>query len=81
MFIPTSAKNNEWINSLFGEIPKKYTGSTKKIIKKDEGDEPYIEEEKKLVFKITKNKKEKKQTKKKEGFANFSKLAYQYFFN
>ncbi len=67
-YITISSKNSEGINGLFEEISKKYTGSTWINIKKDEGDEPVIEEEKKYVGKITQNKIEEKQDKKRGGF-------------
>ena len=53
-YIATSAKNSDGINNLFEEIAKKYTGSSTITIKKDEGDEPAVEEEEKVTIKITK---------------------------
>ena len=57
IFMNTSAKNTQGINSVFEEIAKKYTGSNTITIKEEEGEAP--EEEKKDVVKIT-NDKEKK---------------------
>ena len=66
IFISTSAKSSEGINSLFEEIAKKYTGSTNIKIKEEGDDEPHVEEQKDTV-KIDNAGKEKKQ-KKKGGF-------------
>jgi Ras-related protein Rab-22 len=67
-YIATSAKNSDGINNLFEEIAKKYTGSSTITIKKDEGDEPAVEEEKKDTVKITQNQKAEQKGKKKGGF-------------
>ena len=67
-YIATSAKNSDGINNLFEEIAKKYTGSSTITIKKDEGDEPAVEEEKKDTVKITQNQKVEQKGKKKGGF-------------
>ena len=66
IFISTSAKSSEGINSLFEEIAKKYTGSTNIKIKEDGDEEPNVEEQKDIV-KIENAGKEKK-PKKKGGF-------------
>jgi small GTP-binding protein len=66
IFISTSAKSSEGINSLFEEIAKKYTGSANIKIKEEGDDEPHVEEQKDTV-KIDNAGKEKKQ-KKKGGF-------------
>ena len=68
IFISTSAKSSEGINSLFEEIAKKHTGSTNITIKEDDGEEPQVEEQKNTV-KIEKGgKKQDKKEKKKGGF-------------
>ena len=67
-YIATSAKNSDGINNLFEEIAKKYTGSSTITIKKDEGDEPAVEEEKKDTVKISQNQKVEQKGKKKGGF-------------
>jgi Ras-related protein Rab-22 len=67
-YIATSDKNSDGINNLFEEIAKKYTGSSTITIKKDEGDEPAVEEEKKDTVKITQNQKAEQKGKKKGGF-------------
>ena len=68
IFISTSAKSSEGINSLFEEIAKKHTGSTNITIKEDDGEEPQAEEQKNTV-KIEKcGKKQDKKEKKKGGF-------------
>ena len=64
IFVSTSAKNSEGINSLFEEIAKKYTGASKITIKEDGDDQP-VEEQKDTV-KIEAGNKVKKQ--KKSGF-------------
>ena len=46
IFISTSAKSSEGINSLFEEIAKKHTGSTNITIKEDDGEEPQAQEQK-----------------------------------
>ena len=66
IFISTSAKSSEGINSLFEEIAKKHTGSTNITIKEDDGEEPQVEEQKNTV-KIENPGKEVKKPKKK-GF-------------
>ena len=66
IFISTSAKSSEGINSLFEELAKKYTGATNIKIKEEGDDEPHVEEQKDKV-KIDDAGKEKKQ-KKKGGF-------------
>ena len=66
IFISTSAKSSEGINSLFEEIAKKYTGYTNIKIKEEGDEEPHVEEQKDTV-KIDNAGKEKKQ-KKKGGF-------------
>ena len=66
IFISTSAKSSEGINSLFEEIAKKYTGATNIKIKEEGDDEPHVEESKDTV-KIENAGKDKKQ-KKKGGF-------------
>ena len=48
IFVSTSAKNSEGINSLFEEIAKKYTGASKITIKEDGDDQP-VEEQKDTV--------------------------------
>ena len=68
IFISTSAKSSEGINSLFEEIAKKHTGSANITIKEDDGEEPQAEEQKNTV-KIEKGgKKQDKKEKKKGGF-------------
>ena len=68
IFISTSAKSSEGINSLFEEIAKKHTGSTNITMKEDDGEEPQVEEQKNTV-KIEKGgKKQDKKEKKKGGF-------------
>ena len=67
-YIATSAKNSDGINNLFEEIAKKYTGSSTITIKKDEGDEPAVEEEKKDTVKITQDKKAEHIVRKRGGF-------------
>ena len=68
IFISTSAKSSEGINSLFEEIAKKHTGSSNITIKEDDGEEPQAEEQKNTV-KIEKGgKKQDKKEKKKGGF-------------
>ena len=68
IFISTSAKSSEGINSLFEEIAKKHTGSTNITIKEDDGEEPQAKEQKNTV-KIEKGrKKQDKKEKKKGGF-------------
>ena len=68
IFISTSAKSSEGINSLFEEIAKKHTGSTNITIKEEDGEEPQVEEQKNTV-KIEKGgKKQDKKEKKKGGF-------------
>jgi small GTP-binding protein len=67
-YIATSAKNSDGINNLFEEIAKKYTGSSTITIKKDEGDEPAVEEEKKDTVKITQDKKAEHSVRKRGGF-------------
>ncbi len=64
IFVSTSAKNSEGINSLFEEIAKKYTGSSKITIKEEGDDQPV--EEQKDTLKIEAGNKPKKQ--KKSGF-------------
>ena len=66
IFISTSAKSSEGINSLFEEIAKKYTGSSTIKIKEEEGDEPPAEEQKTNKVKIDNAGKQKKE--KKKGF-------------
>ena len=63
IFISTSAKSSEGINSLFEEIAKKYTGSTDIKIKEPGEDEPHAEEQKDTL-KIENGEKGKKQRKK-----------------
>ena len=63
IFISTSAKSSEGINSLFEEIAKKYTGSTDIKIKEPGDDEPHAEEQKDTL-KIENGEKGKKQRKK-----------------
>ena len=58
IFMNTSAKNTQGINSLFEEIAKKYTGSSTITIKEEEGDAH--EEEKKDVVRINSNEKKPK---------------------
>ena len=72
IFISTSAKSSEGINSLFEEIAKKHTGSTNITIKEDDGEEPQVEEQKNTV-KIEKGgKKQDKKEKKKGGFCQIN---------
>lgn len=65
LFVSTSAKSSEGINSLFEEIAKKYTGSTTITIQEDEKDIQPVDEQKNTV-KIEGGKKEPKA--KKKGF-------------
>ena len=65
LFVSTSAKSSEGINSLFEEIAKKYTGSTTITIQEDEKDIQPVDEQKNPV-KIEGGKKEPKA--KKKGF-------------
>ena len=65
LFVSTSAKSSEGINSLFEEIAKKYTGSTTITIQEDEKDIQPVYEQKNTV-KIEGDKKEPKA--KKKGF-------------
>ena len=69
IFISTSAKSSEGINSLFEEIAKKYSGATNITIKEEEdGDEPQVQEQKNTnTVKIENPGKEVKKPKKK-GF-------------
>ena len=47
IFVTTSAKSSEGINSLFEEIAKKYSGATKITIKEEEDvEEPQVQEQK-----------------------------------
>ena len=66
IFMTTSAKSSEGINSLFEEIAKKYTGSSNVKIKEEDGDEPQNAEEQKNTVKIENPSKVQKQ--KKKGF-------------
>ena len=69
IFVTTSAKSSEGINSLFEEIAKKYSGATNITIKEEEdGDEPQVQEQKNTnTVKIENPGKEVKKPKKK-GF-------------
>ena len=69
IFVTTSAKSSEGINSLFEEIAKKYSGATNITIKEEEdGDEPQVQEQKNTnTVKIENPGKENKKPKKK-GF-------------
>jgi small GTP-binding protein len=69
IFVTTSAKSSEGINSLFEEIAKKYSGATNITIKEEEdGDEPQVQEQKNAnTVKIENPGKENKKPKKK-GF-------------
>ena len=69
IFVTTSAKSSEGINSLFEEIAKKYSGATNITIKEEEdGEEPQVQEQKNTnTVKIENPGKEKKKPKKK-GF-------------
>ena len=69
IFISTSAKSSEGINSLFEEIAKKYSGATNITIKEEEdGEEPQVQEQKNTnTVKIENPGKENKKPKKK-GF-------------
>ena len=60
IFMNTSAKNTQGINSLFEEIAKKYTGSSTITIKEEEGDAHEEEKKDKDVVKISNNSNEKK---------------------
>ena len=66
IFMTTSAKSSEGINSLFEEIAKKYTGSSSVKIKEEDGDEPQNAEEQKNTVKIENPSKAQKP--KKKGF-------------
>ena len=69
IFVTTSAKSSEGINSLFEEIAKKYSGATNITIKEEEdGEEPQVQEQKNTnTVKIENPGKEVKKPKKK-GF-------------
>ena len=69
IFVTTSAKSSEGINSLFEEIAKKYSGATNITIKEEEdGEEPQVQEQKNTnTVKIENPGKENKKPKKK-GF-------------
>ena len=69
IYLRVSAKNDAGISNIFEEIAKKYTNSTDIKIKKDDGEEPPVEEEKKdkEEFKIS-NKKQDKREKRRGGF-------------
>ena len=68
IFVTTSAKSSEGINSLFEEIAKKYSGATNITIKEEEdGEEPLQEQKNTNTVKIENPGKENKKPKKK-GF-------------
>ena len=68
IFVTTSAKSSEGINSLFEEIAKKYSGATNITIKEEEDiEDPQAQEQKNNNLKIENQGKDNKKQKKK-GF-------------